>query len=161
MNQDEFLNRVGNVKIRLYKIAYMYLNDEQSALDAVQEAIYLALKSLRKLKQTEYFKTWITRILINECLKELRHRKRIHFIDDFKTVLKGSYDYNYDNLPLKEAIKALPNNLKSIVILKYFCGYTLEETSQFLNIPLGTVATRHRKSLGILKLNLKEEDNYE
>jgi len=66
---------------------------------------------------------------------------------------------SFDHLPLKEAIRQLPQELKEIVILRYFSGFTTAETAQSLDIPQGTVATRQRRALKLLRLEL--EDNYE
>ena len=64
----------------------------------------------------------------------------------------------FDSLPLKEAIQKLPKDLKDIVILRYFSGFTLTETAELLKIPQGTAATRQRKALQLLRLELGEEE---
>ncbi len=64
----------------------------------------------------------------------------------------------FDSLPLKEAMRRLPKELKDVVILRYFTGYTLVETAQALGIPQGTAATRQRKALSLLRLELEEEE---
>ena len=153
MNNEEFGKRIENIRLRLYKTALLYLGSEAVALDAVDEAVYKALCSYKKLRQPEYFDTWITRILINECYNELRHQKRFRPIDE----LPESAVEVFDTLPLKEAIRRLPRELKEVVILRYFAGYTLSETALCLQIPQGTVATRQRKALKMLKLELSEE----
>ena len=63
----------------------------------------------------------------------------------------------FDALPLKEAIRRLPQDLQDIVILRYFSGYTLTQTAQLLDIPQGTAATRQRRALQLLRLELDEE----
>ena len=153
MNNEEFGKRVENIRLRLYKTALLYLGSEAFALAAVDEAVYKALCSYKKLRQPEYFDTWITRILINECYNELRRQKRFRPIDE----LPESSVEVFDTLPLKEAIRRLPRELKEVVILRYFAGYTLIETAETLQIPQGTVATRQRKALKVLKLELSEE----
>lgn len=153
MNNEEFGKRIENIRLRLYKTALLYLGSEAVALDAVDEAVYKALCSYKKLRQPEYFDTWITRILINECYNELRRQKRFRPIDE----LPESSVEVFDTLPLKEAICRLPKELKEVVILRYFAGYTLIETAETLQIPQGTVATRQRKALKVLKLELSEE----
>ncbi len=153
MNNEEFGKRIENIRLRLYKTALLYLGSEAFALDAVDEAVYKALCSYKKLRQPEYFDTWITRILINECYNELRRKKRFRPIDE----LPESSVEVFDTLPLKEAIRRLPRELKEVVILRYFAGYTLIETAETLQIPQGTVATRQRKALKVLKLELSEE----
>lgn len=153
MNNEEFGKRIENIRLRLYKTALLYLGSEAFALDAVDEAVYKALCSYKKLRQPEYFDTWITRILINECYNELRRQKRFRAIDE----LPESSVEVFDTLPLKEAIRRLPRELKEVVILRYFAGYTLIETAETLQIPQGPVATRQRKALKVLKLELSEE----
>lgn len=153
MNNEEFGKRIENIRLRLYKTALLYLGSEAVALDAVDEAVYKALCSYKKLRQPEYFDTWITRILINECYNELRRQKRFRPLDELP---EGATE-EFDTLPLKEAIRRLPRELKEVVILRYFAGYTLIETADTLQIPQGTVATRQRKALKLLKMELSEE----
>lgn len=156
MDKREFAQRIAEIRKRLYKTAYLYLGNESSALEMVDESIFKALKAIKGLRQPEYFNTWITRILINECKKELKRLIRTK-PEEYLTV-EGAEDYNYDALPLKEAILHLPEELKSVVILRYFSGLTLVETAESLDMPQGTVVTRQRRALKLLKLQLSEEE---
>lgn len=132
----------------------LYLGNEADALEAVDEAVYQALRALRQLRQPEFFETWLTRILLNACHKELRRRKRLA---PETQLPEGAGEGGYDALPLQEAVRALPEELRSVVILRFFTGYTLEETAQSLGLPRGTVATRQRKALQLLRLELEED----
>ena len=154
MDKREFAEQVEAVKQQLYKTAYLYLHNEASALEAVDESIYKALKSLKTLRQPEYFTTWLTRILINECKKELKRLSRVSPAEYLP--FEEGEDAAYDALPLKEAIGRLPEELRAVVILTYFSGYTLAETAETLGIPQGTVVTRQRRALALLKLDLEE-----
>lgn len=156
MDKREFAQRISVVKKQLYKTAYLYLGNEASALEVVDESIFKALKALKSLKYPEYFNTWITRILINECKKELKRLARIKPEEYLPT--EGIEEYNYDALPLKEAIGHLPEELRSIVILRFFSGLTLIETAESLDIPQGTAVTRQRRAIKLLKLQLSEEE---
>lgn len=153
MDGEQFERKIEQVRLKLYKTALLYLGSEALALDAVDEAVYKALKGYKKLRQPEYFDTWITRILINECYNELRRQKRFRPLEE----LPETAEEVFDSLPLKEAIRRLPKDLKEVVILRYFAGYTLAETALTLEIPQGTAATRQRKALKLLKLELGEE----
>lgn len=153
MTNDEFAAKVENIRGKLYKTAMLYMGNHSLALDVLDEAIYKALCNHKKLCNSEYFDTWITRILINECYNELRRQKRLYPIDE----LPETSVQEFDSLPLKEAIRRLPKDLKDIVILRYFSGFTLVETARMLNIPQGTAATRQRKALQLLRLELEEE----
>ncbi|MDO4261130.1 MAG: sigma-70 family RNA polymerase sigma factor [Eubacteriales bacterium] len=153
MNADEFAVRVETIRNRLYRTALLYLGSESMACDALDEAVYKALKNYKRLRQPEYFDTWITRILINECHNERKRQRRFRPMEEAPEL--SSEDY--DRLPLKEAIRKLPKELKDVVILRYFSGYTLAETAQALEIPQGTAATRQRRALTLLRLELGEE----
>lgn len=153
LSEDKFIVQMNEMKQQLYRIAFLYLKNESSALEAVDETIYLAYKNLKKVREPQFLKTWVTRILINECKKELRHKKKEELLEIFPE--QGQEDY--DGLPLKEAIAKLPEDLQLIINLRYFNAYTLAETSSILKLPQGTVATRQRKALSLLRLELEEE----
>ena len=154
MDHEEFAARTQAVRQRLYRTAYLYLGSEADALEAVDEAVYQALRALKKLRQPELLETWLTRILINACHKELRRRR---WVTGEESLPDSAGPNAYDGLPLREAIRRLPEELRTVVILRYFAGYTLEETAQSLELPRGTVATRQRRALQLLRLELGEE----
>ena len=154
MDHEEFAARTQAVRQRLYRTAYLYLGSEADALEAVDEAVYQALRALKKLRQPELLETWLTRILINTCHKELRRRR---WVTGEESLPDSAGPNAYDGLPLREAIRRLPEELRTVVILRYFAGYTLEETAQSLDLPRGTVYTRQRRALQLLRLELGEE----
>ena len=156
MDKEEFAARTEAVRQRLYRTAYLYLGSEADALEAVDEAVYQALRTLKKLREPEHFETWLTRILLNECHRELRRRKRVAGEDALPDTAGPDA---YDALPLKEAIRRLPEELRAVVILRFFTGYTQAETAAALDIPQGTVATRQRRALALLRLELGEEES--
>ena len=153
MTDEEFAQRAEAMRTQLYKTAMLYMGSHSQAMDALDEAVYKALCSHRKLRDPNYFNTWITRILINECHNELRRQSRFRPGGELPETAAEEYDY----LPLKEAIRRLPKELKDVIILRYFSGFTLAETAGMLEIPQGTAATRQRKALKLLRLDLDEE----
>ena len=86
---------VTNEKIYLYKIAFGYLRHEKDALEAVDESIFLGLVHLRKLKKEEYMKTWLIRILINECKRILRERSRLVVSEEVPDTISPSQETDY------------------------------------------------------------------
>jgi len=154
VTETEYAQRCEAVKARLYRTALLYLGSEALALDAVDEAVYKGLRGLKKLKEDRYLETWLTRILLNVCKDELRRRKRQV---DWSSLPETAAE-QFDALPLKQAILRLPEELKAVVILRYFTGLTLEETAGSLALPRGTVATRQRKALALLRLELSDEE---
>ena len=154
MDQQEYARRTHRLRERLYRTARLYLAGEAAALDAVDEAVYKGLLACKKLREPEHFDTWLTRILINVCSDELRRRKREVAMEK----LPETAVEQFDALPLKEAIERLPAGLRAVGALRYFSGYTLAETAEILSVPPGTVSTRQRRALALLRLELTEGD---
>lgn len=154
LTELDYLERAEALRGKLYGIALLTLGGEAAAIDAVDEAVYKGYRNYRKLRQPQYFETWLIRILINVCRDELRRRKRELAVETLPETAGDAYDA----LPLKEAIRRLPESLRDVIILRYFTGLTLEETAAALSIPRGTVATRQRKALSLLKLDLMAEE---
>ncbi|MDR1131484.1 MAG: sigma-70 family RNA polymerase sigma factor [Oscillospiraceae bacterium] len=154
MNENEFAANIQDMRSRLYRTAYLYLGSEADALDAVDEAVYRGLLSIKRLRRPELLRTWMTRILINACKDELRRKKRVVLVP----ALPESAAAEFDALPIRDAVLRLPAELKAPVILRYFSGLTIAETAGALGIPQGTAATRVRRALRVLRLELLEEE---
>jgi len=153
MSTKDFGDRMALIKPRLYRTACLYLNSDAMAADAVDEAEFRAFVAIKKLRQPQFFDTWVTRILINECKKALRRAKR--YVPYEAAHEQAAEDF--DALPLKDAIARLPQELRAVIALRYFSGYTTVETAQILDIPQGTAATRCRRALQLLRLELSDE----
>lgn len=76
-DNQAFANLIIGIESDLYKIARMRLNNEDDIKEAVQETIIKAYSSLKKLRNAKFFKTWIIRILINECNDIYKINKKI------------------------------------------------------------------------------------
>ena len=154
MDETRFAERAQLLRKRLYRTAYLYMGGEALAMDAVDEAVYKALLSCKRLRQEEFFDTWMTRILINCCKDMLKQPKRTIPLEE----LSEASVEQYDSLPLKDAVSRLPKELREPLILRYFGGMTTAEAAETLKLPQGTAATRIRRALQLLRLELVEED---
>ena len=155
MTEKEFVRRAEAMQSRLYRMAYVYFGSESIAKDVLDETIYRALKGYRKLKKDEVFEGWLTRILLNECHREWNYQKKKMSLEDVPLEQQSEEDA-FAHLPLKLAVRSLPEELKVVVLLRFFEGKSIQETAAFLGIPEGTVSTRQRKALGLLKRDLGE-----
>ena len=153
MRDEEYFLRVEKIRAKLYRVAYPYFNSESMAIDMADEAIYRGYLKKRQLKDEKYMETWLIRILMNLCLNRCKKNKKQLHIDELP---EESAPEAYDNLPLHQAIDRLPDNYKKPIILKYFGGYTTAEISAVLEIPQGTIATRIRKALQLLRIDLED-----
>lgn len=160
-----YANLMQEHKVYLYKIAYSYVKNEQVALDIIQDTTYKGLINISNLKDKSYFKTWITRVLINTSIDYLKKNKNTILLDDDIIELESSsknnnpnnnFSNNLDeNIDLYNAIDNLKENHKTVIILKYFNDMTEKEISQVMQIPVNTVKSHLRRAKSELKNCLK------
>ena len=74
---DAFIELIEKNKTALYKVAKAYLKNEEDIADAMQDTILSAYEHIGELRVVSYFKTWLTRILINHCTDTLRRQRRV------------------------------------------------------------------------------------
>ena len=123
----------------LYKLAYMYTKNEQDALDAVQECAMRAMISMDKLREPRYFKTWITRILINSIYKAQKKARKAAPFEEYNEAAPEQSLSIEEKTDLYDAIDLLPATYKTVVILQYFEGMKIKDIAEVMNIPLGSV----------------------
>lgn len=153
IDKETYITFITNNKEMLYRVAFGYLRDESKSLDAVDEAVYQGYVHRHDLREPKYLKTWLVRILINECLKIIRINKKELNTDVFP---ESSQSFQEDSIHLRLAIENLPEDLKKVITLRYFGGFTIAETAEILGIPDGTVSTRSRKALEMLRIEISD-----
>lgn len=124
----------------LYHMAKTILRNDADCADAIQEAIVKAFTNLHTLRQDSYVKTWLIRILINECYAIQRREKRILPLGEYtdKEESAGTTDYT----DLYEAVHMLPPKSRICITLYYLEGYSIKETAKLLGITESAVKKR-------------------
>lgn len=155
--EKQLTDYVVQYKEHYYRLAYSYVKNADDALDIVQESIYKAISSIVTLKNSSYIKTWFYRIVVNTSLDFLKKRKNVVIVDE--EVLSG-YDSgeidNYQNIDLKNALEDLPENYRTIIILRFFEDLKIEEIGEILNENVNTIKTRLYKSLKMLRIKMMD-----
>ena len=123
--------------------------NEDDALDCIQEAILQAYISIKDLRQDEYFKTWLIKILKNKCNALLKKNKKILNLD--VSITENDKVEQSEKLELKDSINNLDSDLKIIVILYYYEDMSIKDISESLNIPQGTIKSRLSRARSKLK----------
>lgn len=110
MNKKQFTTEVLAAEKSLYHIAKSILRNDEDCADAMQNALLHAFEKLHTLKNEKYFKTWLTRILINECNHIIRSRKdQVPYEDYCEAQTSGSQE-NYSEV--FEAVMELEDNYR-------------------------------------------------
>lgn len=157
-DSDSFTELMKLHKVSLYKIAYSYVKDEQKALDIMQDTAYKGLLNIKKLKEPKFFKTWITRILINIAIDYTKKDSKVVYIDEEIHLEKKSEQITMEEkLDLYDAIDKLRDKYKMVIILKYFNDMTYEQISTTMDIPINTVKSHLIRAKEELKQFLKED----
>ena len=158
-----FVNEIGTIILEnmqtLYRVAFSILRTEDEINDAISNTTVIVFEKIHTLKNEEYFKTWLTRILINECYKIYNQNKKIIYLENYDQE-KLTYNDTYVDDDIKNIIKKLDKDLKQIVILYYFEDFSVKEISKIIKIPEGTVKSRlSRARKELEKAILAEEKN--
>jgi RNA polymerase sigma-70 factor, ECF subfamily len=146
-----------NYSASLYGIVLRILQqDDETAQDVLQESfvkIWKSIDSYDRIKGTLF--TWMLNITRNTAIDKVRSNKRhvIHSIDDNVSLIDGQHHTSSteDRIGVKEAVSELKNEHQEMIHLAYFGGYTQDEISKKLNMPLGTVKTRTKAALTALR----------
>ncbi len=133
----------------MYRVAKSLLYNDADCADAIQEAIVKAFSKLHTLKEDTYAKTWLIKIVMNECYAIMRKEKRIISLDDYQMEDKAAEQEVYSEL--YEAIFKLPEPVKLCVTFYYLEGYSVKEVAQILDITESAVKNRLLKAQAVLK----------
>lgn len=143
-------------KEKAYRISFMYLKNKENALEVVQESVVKAYSKLNTLKDIEALDKWFTRILVNTALDFIR--KNTKAIASEEEVIEVLINKNIEKeSSFDEIIDSLDEELKGIIILKYFDGYKIKEISEILNISESQIKNKIHKALNILRKEIREE----
>lgn len=158
---EQLLQKLIDVdKHRLYRIAYIYVKNEEDALEIVQEAVYKAFLNIKKLKEPQYFNTWITKIIVNSSLDYIKKRNKvIYFGEEEELFGVGTKDKEY--LDLYDAVDKLQGTYKTVIILKYFEDLKIKDIAKILELSESNVKNYMHKALNMLRVQLKEGEDFE
>lgn len=156
VTKEIFTRLVLESEQTLYRISVSMLKNESDCQDAVQSAILTAYEKLSDLKHEEYFKTWLTRILINVCNKQLKYRSR--FTELSEDIPQMTDDTSRE---VRDAIDKLPVKIRQAVVLYYIEEFSVKEIKQILKVPEGTVKSRLSKGRRLLSVSLGSQPEQE
>ena len=163
MDKESFTKHILEMETSLFHVAKSILYCDADCEDAVQEALIKAYKKRASLREEIYFKTWMTRILLNECYAFCRKRRQDVSYEEYmqKSNCEEAWPDDSLNGALYEGIQKLDRKYKLPVVLHYIDGYSVDEVSQIMRIPAGTVKSRLAKARKLLKISLESGEIYE
>lgn len=138
----------------LYKVARSFLRHEMDIEDAVSQTILNCWEKLPTLRKPAYFKTWLTRILINNCKDVIRERARLVVLDVLPE--PEPEEDEHSGYYFEELMACLPAALRPAMQLYYGEGYKAREVAELLDIPVGTVTAQLKRGREFLEKELRK-----
>jgi RNA polymerase sigma-70 factor (ECF subfamily) len=155
---------------RLYRLARAALRDDAEAEDALQEAYLAAYRGIGQFRGDASLSTWLSRMVVNECLGRLRKSARRHNVvpmvagEDMDTMASDDRDFPDKALVrtqmralLERKLDELPEDFRTVFVLRAVEELSVEETAASLDIPEATVRSRHFRARGLLRESLARD----
>ncbi|MGX1194493.1 sigma-70 family RNA polymerase sigma factor [Metabacillus sp. SLBN-84] len=159
-NEKAFEKLIKQESTKLYKTAFIYVRNKEDALDVLQDTVCKAFISIGTLKQPEYFRTWLMKILIRTAFELLRKKKKTVAIES-AFLENVSYVQKENDLDLVHAISGLSENYQTVILLFYYHDLPIRTISDMMEKPENTVKTYLRRAKGELKAALEGGNGHE
>ena len=169
-DENAYVELVNRYKDKLTNFVFYFLKDEEHAEDIVQETFIILYEKKHYYKEIAKFSTWIYTISRNLANTELRKKSRakIMYLSQMSS-LKKDYDLKssepelntdieneYLMKEIHAAIDKLPENYKSVIILRDIQGLGYEQISNIVGVPLGTIKSRINRARLQLQVDLTD-----
>ncbi len=157
----------------VYGLCYRFLGEEQEALDSSQEAFLKAYRGMPRFRAESRFSTWLFRIAVNQCLNrvksaEYRRRRKTSSLPgpeegenpalklgDIGASPLLQLERRERSRLIQEAIRRLPGDQRSVVLLRDVEGLSYEEIAGVTGCELGTVKSRLARGRAELREKLR------
>lgn len=131
---------------RLFRVAYRILRDWDAADDATQDALVVAWRDIRGLRDPDRFEPWLYRLLVRICHRRAsdRRRRAARVVDIGKQDAGGADDIGsvVERDRIERALGQLTVEQRTVIVLYHYLGRSHAEISDVLQLPEGTVASR-------------------
>lgn len=170
-DQNAYAEIIEIYKDKVFQLAYRMLGNRHEAEDISQEAFIRAYVNIHSYNINLKFSTWLYRIATNLCIDRIRKKKPDYYLDAEIAGTEGLTMYSQipDQSPLPDEdieslelqdtiqreISKLPDKYRSVIVLKYIEELSLNEISDILDLPLGTVKTRIHRGREALRKQLR------
>jgi RNA polymerase sigma-70 factor (ECF subfamily) len=155
---------------RLYAVARLILRDDARAEDATQEALVAAWTRLSGLRDPDRFEAWLHRLLVHACYREAGRHKRRRSIEvqvDSVAMPEASFagpDRAMDLASdlagrdqLERGFRRLDIDQRSVLVMHYYLGFSLDEAAEVLGVPPGTVRSRLHRAIALMRAALEAD----
>jgi RNA polymerase sigma-70 factor (ECF subfamily) len=162
-DHDAFAVLVRSSLPRLLGAARLILRDQDRAQDAVQEALVLAWKHIRALRDPEAWDPWLHRLTVRACYRSAKRNKRrdmveLHVMPDIVPIDASDLAHTIaERDRLGREIGRLSLDQRTVMVMHFYLDLPLTEAAEILGIPAGTAKSRLHRGLEALRVALAAE----
>lgn len=150
---------------RLFVVARLILRDDGRAEDATQEALVAAWTNLSALRDPDRFEPWLRRLVVNACYREARRGQRrrnveVHIHSLTMPEASAGADMGVDIAArdqLERGFRRLDAGQRTVLVLHYYLGLSLDEAAETLGLPPGTVRSRLSRAISLMRAALEAD----
>ena len=164
-DHDAFSVLVNGSTPRLYGAAKLILRDPDRAQDAVQEALVLAWRHIRALRDPQAWDAWLYRLTVRACHRSARtHHRRdvveLHVVSDREPASADDFPTaTADRDLIAREVSLLPLDQRTVMVLHFYLDLPLTEAANILDIPVGTAKSRLHRGLSTLRAGLGRDSS--
>jgi RNA polymerase sigma-70 factor (ECF subfamily) len=147
----------------IYNIAYKYMGNTEDAKDIAQDSLIKVYLNIKHCHSLETFKAWAVKITVNTALDALRKRMRrsTDVLEEYQAPETDGPEQklmqNENIRRVKEAINSLPEEHRTLIILRDLEGFSYDELAKITGVALGTVKSRLSRARHTLR---EQIDNF-
>ncbi len=142
---------------KIYNLCFSTMGSAEDAADMAQETLLKAWRALQRFDGRSSLGTWLYRIAVNTCLDELRRRKNRTTVSIQNLAEKGwepeddggdFVERSIQREEVRQALRELPDDYRTVLILRDIQGFSYDEIAAILSCPVGTVRSRLNRARG-------------
>lgn len=143
-NIRSFEQLISAYKVTMYQVARTMLVSDADCADAMQEAIIKAFSKLKSLREPQYFKTWLLRIVINECNQIHRRNKNVIDFNELKTPFTN--ESGFERVELEQLLSTLPEEEGRLLKLYHIEDISIKDIADIYEKSENTIKTWLRRA---------------
>lgn len=155
MDKENFNKQVLSAEDSLYRVAKSILHNDEDCADAIQNGIMKAFQKLDTLRNDKYFKTWLTRIVINECYQIIRYAKKHVALEEHPGWDVEAACMMEEESQVMSELMQLDEKYRIPIILHEIEGYSAKEIGKILNLSETNVRNRLFRGKAVLRKKLE------
>lgn len=155
MDKEEFCKQVLDAESSLYRVAKSILHNDEDCADAIQNGILKAFQKLDTLRNDRYFKTWLTRIVINECYQIIRSAPKQTTLEAYAEKEGGAVCMEAEESPIMSELMQLDEKYRIPIVLHEIEGYSAKEIGKIMDLSETNVRNRLFRGKAVLRKRLE------